>query len=115
MKKVLKSALKKKYTEALAVLIGFKSLDDKNTIITKQNLVSGIHFLNKNKVLISTTFGGYVQKRLLKKLVTNPSDVIKVFRMMLRDNDIQKAIHSNKQSFFTNGKHVTIYSYRLLH
>lgn len=109
-----KRQLKRDLAKALAMHIGFESLDDKKTIIKKENLVRGIPFLKKKQHLISQTFKGSVLRRL-KRPIKDSFDVIKLFRMILSNNDIQKGIYSIKQNRFKKGKHITIYSYRLLH
>ena len=106
--------LKRVLADKLVHAIGFSHLQDKDTIVFNEDLEPGIDFLKKKRVIFGCTFKGYVRKRL-QKPVKSPSDVIKVVRMVLRDNTIQKGIYCIKQNRFRHGKHVTIYSYRLLH
>ena len=106
--------LKRDLADNLVHAIGFNHLHDTETIVFNEDLQAGIAFLKNKRVILSCTFKGYVRKRL-RKPVKSPSDVIKVVRMVLRDNTIQKGIYSIKQNRFRHGKHVTIYSYRLLH
>ena len=106
--------LKRDLADKLVHAIGFSHLQDKDTIVFNEDLEPGIDFLKKKRVIFGCTFKGYVRKRL-QKPVKSPSDVIKVVRMVLRDNTIQKGIYCIKQNRFRQGKHVTIYSYRLLH
>ena len=86
-------------TELLCI-IGFKHLDDKQTIILKEDL--------------STTFKGYLRKRL-KRPVRNASDVIKVVRMVVKNDAIRKGIYIKKHNFPKGHKKGSFYSYRLLH
>ena len=106
--------LKRELANQLLHAIGFQHMQDKDTIVFNENLEPGIQFLKNKKVIFSCTFKGSVRKRL-QKPIKSASDVIKIVRMVLKDKMIQKGIYSIKHNRFKHGKHVTIYSYRLLH
>ena len=106
--------LKRELAKQLLHAIGFSNLHDRDTIVFNEDLEPGIDFLKNKKVIFSCIFKGSVRKRL-QKPIRSASDVIKIVRMVLKDNTIQKGIYSIKHNRFKHGKHVTIYSYRLLH
>ena len=89
--------LKREIATAFAKTIGFQGLSDFKTTIYKTNLLFGISFLRKNKDLIMRVFKGRSRVQLRKPIHANA--VIKVFRSLLRDQAINRAVQTKKINF----------------
>lgn len=105
----------RKYSVALkmARALGFKSLNDFHTIITKHNFYTGLCFLrcHRNEIL-----GCFKEKRLQHRLKRRlkVDDCIRIFRSLCRDNAVRRGVFSKKVNCYVNGIRTSRYTYKLM-
>lgn len=105
----------KKYAIALKMArsLGFVSLNDFNTIITKDNFEPSLVFLRLNRDSIMRVFKERrLQNRLKKKLKLE--DCIRIFRSMCRDTAVKRSVYSKKVNCVIDGKRTSRYAYTLM-
>ena len=113
MARVESRRLKFAIASVFAKKIGFKSLSDSKTIIFKRHLLMGISFLRENRETIIKVFKGYCRAQLRRDIRVNT--VIKIFRTMLRDPAINRAVQTKKINFKSEaGTPTSGYCYRIL-
>ena len=105
---------KRQLANSFARSIGFRGLHDTKTVIRKSDLYPGLGFIKKHRLYLIKLFKGRLKRRLLKPLYVN--DVIKVFRIVIKDPVVKCAIHSTKKNVKNplTGVRTSAYEYRLL-
>lgn len=113
MKRVESRRLKFAIATVFAKTIGFKSLSDSKTIIFKHHLLLGIGFLRQNRETIINLFKGHCRAQLEREIRVNT--VIKIFRTMLRDQAVNRAVQTKKINVKAgDGSSTSGYCYRIL-
>ena len=105
---------KVRLVNSFARSIGFHGVHDTKTVIRKSNLYPGLGFIKRHRLHLVKLFKGRLKRRLLKPIHVN--DVIKVFRIVIKDPAVRCGIHSTKVNVknpFT-GVRTSAYEYRLL-
>lgn len=105
----------KKYAIALRMArsLGFVSLNDFNTVVTKDNFEPSLAFLRLNRDSIMQVFNANrFQHRLKKKLQLE--DCMRIFRSMCRDTAVRRSVYSKKVNCVIDGKRTSRYTYTLM-
>ena len=93
--------------------LGFDGLDDRTTVIGKDELVAALPNIEELHAQLVQYFRRNLTKRL-KMGVGDPNDCFALLRSILRDRDIDMSVATRKYNRRVRGRQTAVFKYHLL-